>query len=158
IALAYVWNDAQTEARLTLIGATVPTSFTDADGSHVDLDWAVPNRNQCTGCHAREGGNAVLPLGPTARNLNRDYSYSGYFGHTGSGMPIIGLTDNQLNYWSNRGLLAGAPDDVRSSAPHLPNAYDASSGAVEARARAYLDVNCAHCHNPNGPAHTSGLD
>ena len=28
---------------------------------------------------------------------------------------------------------------------------------LEDRARAYLDVNCGHCHNPKGPADTSGL-
>jgi hypothetical protein len=39
----------------------------------------------------------------------------------------------------------------------VPNAYDTSAPLAE-RARAYLDVNCAHCHNPAGPAHASGLD
>ncbi len=29
--------------------------------------------------------------------------------------------------------------------------------AVESRARAYLDINCSHCHNEVGPADTSGL-
>ena len=38
----------------------------------------------------------------------------------------------------------------------VPDAY--ADRPFEARARAYLDVNCAHCHNPAGPAHTSGLD
>jgi len=28
---------------------------------------------------------------------------------------------------------------------------------LEDRARAYMDINCAHCHNPVGPADTSGL-
>ena len=32
---------------------------------------------------------------------------------------------------------------------------DAST--CEAAARAYLDGNCAHCHNPHGPASTSGM-
>lgn len=39
----------------------------------------------------------------------------------------------------------------------LPHWDDAGSGSVDARARAYLDVNCAHCHNPRGSASNSGL-
>ncbi len=39
----------------------------------------------------------------------------------------------------------------------MPDALDANA-PLELRARAYLDVNCAHCHSPDGPAHTSGLD
>jgi hypothetical protein len=54
------------------------------------------------------------------------------------------------------GLLTGAPHS--QEAPRVPIAYDPASGSLELRARAYLDVNCAHCHNPQGPAHTSGLD
>ena len=48
-------------------------------------------------------------------------------------------------------------DALPAPLPSVPNAYDASA-PLEQRARAYLDVNCAHCHNPAGPAHTSGLD
>ncbi len=40
----------------------------------VALDWAVPNRNQCKGCHDRAG--AITPIGPTARNLNREHVYA----------------------------------------------------------------------------------
>ena len=32
------------------------------------------------------------------------------------------------------------------------------SKAIQEGARAYLDVNCGHCHNPKGPANTSALD
>src|SRR5262249_13398902 len=35
---------------------------------------------------------------------------------------------------------------------------DLSTGTTDQRARAYLEINCAHCHNPGGPARTSGLD
>ena len=49
---------------------------------------------------------------------------------------------------------------------HLPSAAaipksavwnDSSSGNLNARARAYLAINCAHCHRREGPAQTSGL-
>ena len=139
VAYPYVWNEAQTEARLSPIGATVPINFTDTDGSSVALDWAVPNVNQCKGCHDRAG--ATVPIGPTARNLNRSLDY-------GAG------AEGQLAHWQAAGMIDRAPAD----APRFANAYEASSGTLAERARAYLQVNCAHCHNPEGPAHTSGLD
>jgi len=54
--------------------------------------------------------------------------------------------DGQLARWSATGLVQGA---LPASAPPT---------TLDARARAYLDVNCAHCHNPQGPASNSGLD
>jgi hypothetical protein len=65
------------------------------------------------------------------------------------------VADNQLSRWATSGLLAGAPSNAEM--PSVPAAYDPDA-PIPARARAYLDVNCAHCHNPQGPAHTSGLD
>ncbi len=42
-------------------------------------------------------------------------------------------------------------------APLLADWKDSVHYTIEQRSRAYLEVNCAHCHNPNGPAYTSGL-
>jgi uncharacterized repeat protein (TIGR03806 family) len=142
IALPYVWNEAQTEARLSPIGADVPVAFTNEAGQAMALDWAVPNRNQCKGCHDVDG--EIEPIGPSARNLNRGYRY-----------PAPNTADEQIDFWAAHGLLDRGSS---AEAPRAPNAYDPASGTLEARARAYLDVNCAHCHNPQGPAHTSGLD
>jgi uncharacterized repeat protein (TIGR03806 family) len=139
IALPYVWNEEQTEARLSPAGADIPVSFRDIEGQNIALDWAAPNRNQCKGCHDRAG--AITPIGPTTRNLNRDFPYG------------VGAS-NQLSHWEQTGLLDRAPAD----APGVADAYNSTSGSMAERARAYLDVNCAHCHNPDGPAHTSGLD
>ena len=139
VALPYVWNAEQTEARLSVIGADVAVNFTNEEGQAIALDWAVPNVNQCSGCHARNG--ELTPIGPSARNLNRDFAYAS--GET-----------SQIGYWSGAGLLSGLP--ARAD-PRVPNAYDPAEPLAQ-RARAYLDVNCAHCHNPEGPAHTSGLD
>ncbi|MFZ4603357.1 MAG: SO2930 family diheme c-type cytochrome [Caulobacterales bacterium] len=140
VALPYVWNAEGTEARLSPIGATLAVSYTDAAGAPSTLAWSAPNRNQCKGCHGLEG--AVTPIGPKARNLNGDY-------------PYADGRENQIAHWSRLGLLSGAPSpDV---APRVPTLRDETS-PVALRARAYLDVNCAHCHRPGAAADTSGLD
>jgi uncharacterized repeat protein (TIGR03806 family) len=152
IALPYVWNEAQTEARLSPVGADIPVSFTDESGGALALDWHVPNRNECSACHDRAG--ALVPIGPSARNLNRLYDYGVFDAQVDGYTTRVNGAQDQLAAWHALALLDQAPD----SAPRVPNAYDPQSGAIEARARAYLDVNCAHCHNPEGPGHTSGLD
>src|SRR5690606_33159921 len=35
--------------------------------------------------------------------------------------------------------------------------WDDESQPLAARARAYLEINCAHCHSPSGAGDTSGL-
>ncbi|MFN3463114.1 MAG: SO2930 family diheme c-type cytochrome, partial [Terricaulis sp.] len=149
-AYPYVWNEAQTEARLSPIGANIPVSFTNEQGQAIALEWAVPNRNQCKACHDLSG--ELTPIGPNARNLNRAYPYP----YTQS-IDVVLLYDapqDQLQYWVERRLLDRLPADP----PRTPNALSDPAAPLELRARAYLDVNCAHCHNPQGPAHTSGLD
>jgi len=139
-AQTYVWNAEGTEAVLKRAGTRLPVRFTDLKGVQVDLDYAVPNQNQCKTCHQLEG--AVTPIGPKARNLNREVALTG------------GGQANQLESWHQAGLLEGAPPPT--ARPRLA-AWDDASQPVEARARAYLDVNCGHCHNPSGSASNSGL-
>jgi len=158
IAYPYVWNEAQTEARLSPIGANVPVNFTNEEGQAIALEWAVPNRNQCKACHDLAG--ELTPIGPSARNLNRTGDGEAFSpwsaGESGAQIPRSEpMLVNQLDTWAANGLLAGAPHG--QAAPSVPNAFDPRA-PLELRARAYLDVNCAHCHNPQGPAHTSGLD
>jgi uncharacterized repeat protein (TIGR03806 family) len=155
VALPYVWNEAQTEARYTPIGADIPISFTTETGATIELDWAVPNRNQCKGCHDNAG--ELVPIGPSARNLNIPDHTVYVASERREGRQHREITINQLEEWSDYGLLSGAPAHT-ASAPRVPDAHDPADGALDLRARAYLDVNCAHCHNPQGPAHTSGLD
>jgi uncharacterized repeat protein (TIGR03806 family) len=147
-AYPYVWNADGTEAVYSPIGATIPTDFIDENGAPTHLDWTVPNQNQCKGCHDRAGD--ITPIGPTARNLNRNVVFS----RDAARDSAVFLVESQLDRWAALGLISGTPRD----APRAPSAYDPSDGTLDARARAYLHVNCAHCHNPEGPAHTSGLD
>lgn len=138
-ALAYVWNDDQTEAVLKRAGARLQARFTDPKGRVRTVEWAVPNQNQCKECHQLD--KTLVPIGPNARNLNRDIAYAGG-------------VENQLQHWSRRGLLSGAP---RPEAAPRAARWDDPKAPLADRARAYLDVNCAHCHNPRAVASNSGL-
>lgn len=136
VGAAYVWNEAQTDAQLKVAGARIPLRWVDADGNTKATDYLVPNMNQCKHCHA--GTGTMLPIGPKARNLNHTFE-----GH------------DQLAMWAELGILEGAPaSDV---APRVAR-WDDTDAPVDLRAKAYLDINCAHCHNPRGLAGTTRLD
>ncbi|MCP4318044.1 MAG: hypothetical protein GY789_18990 [Hyphomicrobiales bacterium] len=138
-AWPYVWNEDMSDAQLKLAGRRMEIAVTGFDGKPLHIDYAVPNANQCKGCHALD--KAVVPIGPTVRNLNHDFNYSG-------------AVKNQLRMWIDLELLAGARDPQ-----DLPAATDWQdiSQPLNDRARSYLDVNCAHCHRRQGPASNSGL-
>ncbi|MGE3364408.1 MAG: SO2930 family diheme c-type cytochrome [Rhizobiaceae bacterium] len=138
-AWAYVWNHEQTDATLKIAGAKVDIVAIDKQGAPIAFTYSVPNKNQCKGCHAFNG--EIVPLGPKARNLNGDLDY-------GQG------PENQLAHWAAAGMLEGAAS--ADDAPRVPDWRDAAA-PIEARARAWLDVNCAHCHRREGPASNSGL-
>ncbi|HTM23093.1 MAG TPA: SO2930 family diheme c-type cytochrome [Kofleriaceae bacterium] len=141
--ITYLWNDEQTEAYAAVAGATVPVSWIDTAGDEQSTSFMVPNANQCKQCHEEEQ-DVMRPVGPKARHLNRDHDY-------GAG------AENILTHLADIGYLTGAPADP-STAPRTPVFDDEATGTIEERARGWLDINCAHCHNPTGPARTSGLD
>ena len=140
-AIPYVWNEAQTDAELEVAGDRKKISWIHANGKKQKLEYVVPNLNQCKGCHNLD--ETLTPIGPTARQLNHEFSYT-----EGA--------ENQLAYWQQKGILEGMPAVVENI-PQVPQKKVAHSGDLNSRARAWLDVNCAHCHNPKGPGNTSGL-
>ena len=137
--LTYVWNDAGDQAVLKRAGHRTDVSFIDTAGRTVSFSYAVPNVNQCKECHALD--KVLTPIGPKARNLNGDYAYA-------EGR------ENQLAHWTRLGLLTGAP--APSATPAVAR-WDDPAAPLADRARAYLDGNCGHCHNPAGLASNSGL-
>ena len=137
---SYIWHDDQSDATLKLGGGVVDVAWEGKDGVDYSNRYQVPNANQCLSCHSRNGH--FVPLGPTARNLN------------GPG-PQHGIA-NQLEDWVASGILKGAP--AQELRPVLADFDDSDSASLDHRARAWLEVNCAHCHNPAGSARTSGLD
>ncbi|GAB4031220.1 SO2930 family diheme c-type cytochrome [Spirosoma jeollabukense] len=144
-AFDYVWNDEQTDALLEVAGDTKTVRYVDAQGQNREHSYSIPNLNQCKGCHNRN--EVMTPIGPSIRQLNGDLAYD----RSGAG-----ATENQLTHWQRSGMLTGLP--ALTSCPKTPVWNKPETGTINDRARAWLDINCAHCHNPKGPAMTSGLN
>lgn len=139
-ALPYIWNDEQTEATLQIAGGRKDVAWVHTDGKKRNLNYVIPNMNQCKGCHIKDG--EMTPIGPKARYLNKEYKYA-------EG------THNQLEKWHEAGILGALP--AMATITQLPLWDDPHSGTLNERARAYLEINCAHCHRSGAPANTSGL-
>ena len=146
-ALPYLWDSDQSEARLTRAGAFVDLTLVSQGGAERPLDYLVPNVNQCANCHVTDttDGRGVRPIGPKARHLNGPFDYGDD-------------TVNQLERWSDLGLLSGAPEpeDAPRTAAWRSGIPMAEAALTDA-ARGYIDINCAHCHSRTGQADTSGL-
>jgi uncharacterized repeat protein (TIGR03806 family) len=139
VALTYVWNAEQTHAVLKRAGARINVSFVDPHGASRQVDYAVPNANQCKECHSLS--KQIAPIGVKARNLNGAF-------------PYVTGPENQLEHWVRVGILDGAPSPEKAPRTAV---WDNPAEPLEGRARAYLDGNCAHCHNARGMASNSGL-
>jgi uncharacterized repeat protein (TIGR03806 family) len=118
---SYAWNDDGTDAVL-LPGA----------GTRLlaDQRWYFPSRRECLACHTEAAGRA---LGLTLPQLRRSFVYEG------------NIRSDQLQTMEHIGLFdAALPADIVP----MPR-IDDDTAPIEARARAYLDANCSHCHRPN---------
>ncbi|WP_343667846.1 hypothetical protein [Chitinophaga sp.] len=124
----YRWDKDQKNATLLTAGAIVPVSL-----GNRKLAYKIPSQGDCGSCH--RSGNEISPIGPKAANLNISVHREG-------------SQQNQLAYLMNKGMIAHA--DITSIAS-LP-AYSDTTLPVSIRARAYLEINCAHCHQPSGMA------
>jgi uncharacterized repeat protein (TIGR03806 family) len=132
----YRWRDDQTDA--DLLPGTDTRTLTIADpaapGGTRQQTWTFPSRSDCLRCHTQAAGRI---LGLTTRQMNRDFDYGA-------------VTDNQLRAWDHVGLFDSSIP-AHENLPAFPVPTDTAS-PVAARARAYLDANCAMCHRPGGPS------
>jgi uncharacterized repeat protein (TIGR03806 family) len=136
-AWPYVWNEAQTDAFYTPLGENQMVTSRKMG----TFEYSIPNQNQCKSCHLIDG--KITTIGPSIAQLNSDFDFGG-------------LRKNQWSEWLERAWIAALPD--YDNIPYIPDWKNHEDGTLDQRARAYLDINCAHCHNPVGPAKTSGLN
>ncbi len=138
-AFPYVWNAEETEAFLRVAGTSAPLNLHSTNGSE-DFLYFVPNENQCAGCHVTEHPDGDMhPLGAVTRQL----SYKRY-------QPDDGELEMEIDKLVARGWL-------ESASMRLETVSYSEDGGLQERAMEYLNINCGHCHNPNGAADTSNL-
>lgn len=121
-AYSYIWNDDQTDARL----AEDQTQTIEVDLGDRRQVWLVSNRADCMICHSN-ANDMVLGFKPA--QLRRS----------------VASHDDQLAHFEELGLFA-------EKAPQRPVICDPldETNDLESRARAYLHLNCAHCHRRDG--------
>ncbi len=133
----YHWRDNQTDADL------VPPEGLTNQPCSIDkqtlFDRRIPSRAECTACHTQR---SFFVLGLTTEQLN---------------IPVQrdGKSVNQLDWLTSNYSDLFRPNQVNDKwqtnrPPALPNPHHPESGDLDARARTYLHVNCAHCHRESG--------
>lgn len=128
---SYVWNSDQSDATLAPDGYDTYVTWANLDGVERTIDYHFPSQRECVSCHQVD--KSVVPIGPSMRNLNRSVVHDG-------------STVAQLTHLQDAGVLEVF--DI-STVETLPN-YEDELLTLEERARAYIDMNCSHCHRPGG--------
>lgn len=127
----YAWNEAQTDAEL------IPEAGEErAVPAQPPRRWRFSSRGECAVCHTSQ---TDFTIALTTAQLNRDGDLS----------ALGRRVENQIAALVEVGMIkleAAAPAEPwpRKTAP--ADVFQ----PVAARARAYLDINCAHCHRTNG--------
>ena len=137
-ALTYVWDIDRGDAFLALGGKTIEVTDVVTPTNANFIRYRAPNKNQCKECHLKD--DAVEPIGPKPRNINKAIAYEN------------GIKNNQIDHWAALGLLEEKP----YSNDLMVDAFN-DNNDINLRARSYLDINCGHCHSPEGSASSSGL-
>ena len=142
----WLWDEAGQTAAPAPGGEVLDLSTIGLDGEPLSFPYLVPQRNQCADCHELKVGDerVFTPIGPKLRHLNRPVDH---------GMGEV----HQLEHLLDRGVIAdlpATPDELDSAtlAEDLEGVdlSTLAAEAIEEAARDYLDINCAHCHNPQG--------
>ncbi|MES2885412.1 MAG: PQQ-dependent sugar dehydrogenase [Pseudomonadota bacterium] len=132
----YKWNAAGTDADLLADSQTETITVRTDEGTTRTQDYEYPSRAACLNCHTAAAG---VPLGVRTAQLNRNKAFGS-------------VTDNQLRAYNQVSLF---DRNIGAASQYVVQVNPADATApLAARARSYLDVNCAQCHQPGGPTGT----
>ncbi len=160
---SYAWNDAKTDAEL------LPSE------GRTTSDWVFPSRQECSVCHSRQAGFTLtmnsmqlfrndLNGQPQVAKWESDgrFRFDHTLADTAAWKAELSKDKPKAEELERRlarvtpGAIQRAPvkDGVmlaKEPAPtrSLVDPYD-SGADLDARARSYLHVNCAHCHTRSG--------
>ncbi len=138
---SYIWNDEQTDAVLAgPEGADRTFTIADPDspGGQRKQTYHFASRTECILCHTTRAGSIH---GFKPEQLNKKVQNYG------------DVAANQLQTLDHIGLFEQpAPENPAT----MPDPYDRQAD-LQQRARAYLHVNCAHCHRRGGGG-TAAID
>jgi len=137
-AATYKWLPNQKDAVLLNSGFDMAVNWINQSGSPQVISYRIPSKLECGYCH--KNGDEIIPIGLKVRSLNYNIT-----------RDVTQI--NQLRYFINSNILEETNINQYSSLP----VWNESSYTVEERARAYLDMNCAHCHKESGFANNSSL-
>jgi uncharacterized repeat protein (TIGR03806 family) len=136
-AATYVWDARGREAVLAPGGQQFELYQPNRQRRTWDVNsWHAPSSSECASCHVDAAGYV---LGINTMQLNRD---------------LIDGDKNQIETWAANGFVDLPEGFSHKKADRLPSPYDENE-TVDRRARAWLDVNCAMCHQPNGPGNAN---
>ena len=136
-AYPYIWNEDQSDAVYKPTGALVSLRQ-DVEVPSSTFEHVIPNKNQCKSCHNQN--DILKPIGPRAIHLDKLLYKDG---------KLV----NQLTFFKEQSILVAYDSN---KVDHYPYCFDENAD-LTLRAKAYLDINCAHCHREGGSGGTSGL-
>jgi uncharacterized repeat protein (TIGR03806 family) len=148
----YVYNDDQSEAELLKGSLLKPLAIETEEGT-VSQPYYFPSRTDCMACHTEAEG---FVLGLNTRQMNHTLDYHG-------------LSENQLKLWKQLEVFSQPVTTAAEELDEYPNwlfgnldrsgndnqqesRLELPETSPAALARAWLDVNCANCHRPEGIA------